>query len=335
MWRLLFSIFSTHTQREATQSGGIFIVLALGQILEFQMPSASARLSTYWKLPEQSERLAWGDAVEEAESLLSAASQEELVSDVPVGVFLSGGVDSSLVSTYAVQKSPSINSFCVDFSGWDGSEAADAKLVADCIGTVHHSCVVDRASCSFSNPEVADQFFRTWDEPLGDPAIIPTWHLSKLIRQHVTVALSGDGGDEIFAGYRWYSSVQATPRRRAAWLTETARRRFGVGRQWPRGCADEDEYFHLLHCPSFSVDELVLLFPDWAGEIAALQAGELSRGLKKKGDGPIRRWQRVDAESYLIDNNLARSGPCLDGTRPGSACAISGSSNCGVRFSSA
>lgn len=277
-----------------------------GSILEFHANAGFFRCSNYWSLPVETRPIEWSDAVDEAESLIADASQEELISDVPVGVFLSGGVDSSLVSTYAAQVSPSINSFCVDFSGWEHSEAHDARLVADAIGTTHHTCIVDQAKCSFLDPGVTKEFFDAWDEPLGDPAIIPTWHISKMIRQHVTVALSGDGGDEIFAGYRWYSAVQSTRRRQTAWTVEAARRKAGIGRSWPQGCADEFEYFHLLHCPSFSVEELALIFPDWSKEISELQGGAISRSLARQVDGPIRRWQRVDAESYLVDNNLAR-----------------------------
>jgi asparagine synthase (glutamine-hydrolysing) len=165
---------------------------------------------------------------------------------------------------------------------------------------------VDQAACRFEDPDVADIFFSAWDEPLADHAIIPTWHLSRQMRQHVTVALSGDGGDELFGGYRWYRGVQGSPRRRAAWRLEALRRRLGFGRQWPTGCADEFEFYHLLHCPSFTIDELTLLFPCWTAEIKELKAGQLSRSLCDANDGPLRRWQRVDAESYLVDNNLAR-----------------------------
>ena len=280
--------------------------LGPGEILEYQAANACSTFWKYWSLPRETQAIGWEDAVEQTESLLKEATREELVSDVPVGVFLSGGVDSSLISTYAVQNAPQINSFCVDFAGWKHSESDDATIVASHIGTVHHTCVVDQAACSFEDAEVANNFFSAWDEPLADQAIIPTWHLSRLMKQHVTVALSGDGGDELFGGYRWYMGVQGSPRRRAAWRLESLRRRLGVGRQWPTGCADEYEFFHLLHCPSFTIDELIQLFPCWTEDIKELKAGQLSRILSDANDGPLRRWQRVDAESYLVDNNLAR-----------------------------
>ncbi len=160
-----------------------------GAVLNYQVDSATVRTSKYWSLPSETQTVNWASAVDEAESLISDATREQLVSDVPVGVFLSGGIDSSLVSTYSARSSPSINSFCVDFSGWDHSEAEDARLVAESIGTTHHTCVVDQAKCSFADPEIAEKFFLTWDEPLGDPAIIPTWHISRMIRKFVTVAL--------------------------------------------------------------------------------------------------------------------------------------------------
>jgi asparagine synthase (glutamine-hydrolysing) len=277
-----------------------------GALLTYRHDSAAINISKYWALPTHTQPANWASAVDEAEALISDATKEQLVSDVPVGVFLSGGIDSSLVSTYAGKFSPSINSFCVDFSGWEHSESEDAKIVAAAVGTSHHTCIVDQAKCRFADPDIANQFFMTWDEPLGDAAIIPTWHISRMIRKFVTVALSGDGGDEIFSGYRWYSGVQGTPRRRAAWFAESIRRSMGIGRLWPHGCADEFEYFHLLHCPSFSTAELSNLFPDWHQEIGQLRGEEVTQRLISSDDGPIRRWQRVDAESYLVDNNLAR-----------------------------
>ncbi|MCA9051606.1 MAG: asparagine synthase (glutamine-hydrolyzing) [Planctomycetaceae bacterium] len=276
------------------------------QQLGYDARSHSLQCRTYWRLPEEPQQMRWPDAVAEAESLLHSAIDEQLVSDVPLGVFLSGGIDSSLVSTYAARKSPAINSFCVDFAGWDQSEAADAKIVADRIHTTHNTCIIDRDACRLDSAEAADIFFQTWDEPVGDSAIIPTWHLARLTRRHVTVALSGDGGDELFGGYRWYSAVQPVFRRRIAWMAEKLRRQMGFGRPWPTGCADQHEYYHMLHCPSFSAAELAGLFPDWSLEASRLTAGDFSRRHHRSSDGLIRRWQRVDVATYLPDNNLAR-----------------------------
>lgn len=260
----------------------------------------------YWVLPEAIHPRSLSDTIEQADALLEAAVAEELVSDVPVGVFLSGGIDSSLVTTYAAQASPHINSFCVDFPGWEGSEREDARGVADHLQTTHHVCAIDSPGSVLSHPDKAREFFHTWDEPFGDTAIVPTWQLAQLTRQHVTVALSGDGGDELFAGYNPYWQVQPTVRRQLSFLMEQLRRAWGIGREWPSGCANDCEFYQMLHCPSFSRTELTKLFPDWQHDIAEAEPGRLFGSLINRELSPLRRWQAIDMQTYLVDNNLAR-----------------------------
>lgn len=180
--------YSYTTGSQSIYSG--ILRLGPGEILEYRAADACSTIRKYWSLPKETQAIGWEEAVEQTESLLKEATCEDLVSDVPVGVFLSGGVDSSLVSTYAVQQAPQMDRFCVDFAGWEHSESDDAKSVASHIGTVHHTCVVDQAACSFEDSEVANSFF-SWDEPLADQAIIPTWHLSRLMRKHVRGVVRG------------------------------------------------------------------------------------------------------------------------------------------------
>jgi asparagine synthase (glutamine-hydrolysing) len=277
-----------------------------GNLLTFEPDNGVIRTECYWVEPEGVLSNTWDQSVEQLDQLLSQAVQEELISDVPVGVFLSGGIDSSLVSAYAAKVNPSIKSFCVDFLGWAGSEVNDSRTVASYLGTSHFTLPLQSNSCRLTNPEFSEPFFRTWDEPLGDPAIIPTWHLSRLIRKHVTVALSGDGGDELFSGYRWYQQVVPTMRRQVAWKLEKLRRKFGRGREFPNGCVDEHEYYHFLHSPSFANSELKLLFPEWQHLIDHSIPGNLTRSLMGKRYPSQREWQRCDLHSYLVDNNLAR-----------------------------
>jgi asparagine synthase (glutamine-hydrolysing) len=277
-----------------------------GHYLVHDVLSGTSTVTKYWEEPHRVKPINWSHACEELESLLSESVTEELISDVPVGVFLSGGIDSSLVSAYAVAHSPKIKSFCVDFLGWEKTEAKDAAEVATHLQTSHYSLPLQQSDCHLANPEFSEAFFKTWDEPLADPAIIPTWHLSKLIRQHVTVALSGDGGDELFAGYRWYESVIPTPRRALSWRLEQFKRLLGIGRSFPNACADEHEYYHFLHCPSFSTNELMQLFPCWEKEILSRKPGDLTRNLMQGRTSHEREWQRADLRSYLVDNNLAR-----------------------------
>ncbi len=192
--------------------------------------------------------------------MLATAVSEELVSDVPVGVFLSGGVDSSLTATYATKASPHLQSFCVDFTGWSGSEIADSRCVAEHLQTRHHACMIDQATSVFADDATSDQFFRTWDEPLGTPRLCPHGN-SRGILASTSQSPCLVTADELFAGYNAYEQVQPTPRRQLAWFLESWRRRMGIGRDWPLGCANQSEYYQLLHCPSFTRSELRLLFP--------------------------------------------------------------------------
>lgn len=295
----------TYTSGATTIWDGIFR-LPPAHILSYDARHASISRNQYWKLPSVNKAWTLEDAAGRADELLSEAVKEELMGDVPVGVFLSGGVDSSLISAYASQSSPAINSFCVDFAGWDGSETADSQSVAQHLQTRHHFCVLDRSTAGLNEQERLTDFFRTWDEPVGDPAILPTWHVSKTTREHVTVALSGDGGDELFAGYNWYRRVQSSPRREAAWFVERLRRRIGLGRAWPHGCGNEFEYYQLLHCATFSQSELQELFPDWSADFAQAAPGMLFESWSNPAAQAGRRWQIVDLHTYLVDNNLTR-----------------------------
>jgi asparagine synthase (glutamine-hydrolysing) len=137
--------------------------------------------------------------IEQLRTLLIASVRRRLVSDVPLGIFLSGGVDSATVLACAAQLRPaaSISTFTVGFTepSYDESEAAGAT--ASAFGTAHH---VSRVELERANVRAIDTLQRL-DEPLGDASLIPTHLLCQFARESVTVALSGDGGDELFAGY--------------------------------------------------------------------------------------------------------------------------------------
>lgn len=145
---------------------------------------------------------------------------QELVADVPVGCFLSGGVDSSLVAAAMRQLSGApVKTFNVAFDDPTIDESAHARAVAAHIGSEHHEIRLDAASAREIIPTLPEMY----DEPLSDMAQIPTHLVSKLARQHVKVALSGDGGDELFAGYDRYHIAERVWRR-LGWAPHGARR---------------------------------------------------------------------------------------------------------------
>jgi asparagine synthase (glutamine-hydrolysing) len=174
-----------------------------GSHLTLDLTSGQIRVSAYWRFriePDESlsddaeERLA-----EELRHLLTQAVSRRLMSDVPLGIFLSGGIDSASVLASAAQQLPpaSIRTFTVGFTEPSFDESAEARQTSDFIGSTHATEILDLQTARALIPDVLKRL----DEPLADPSLIPTYLLSRFTRRHVTVALSGDGGDELFAGY--------------------------------------------------------------------------------------------------------------------------------------
>jgi asparagine synthase (glutamine-hydrolysing) len=156
------------------------------------------RIRRYWELPVPAAGAARRPgAAAELRSLLDAAVAKRLVADVPVGIFLSGGVDSTGLTALAVRHAPRIHSFSIGFEETSFDESAHARLAADALGTEHHLQMLSGAACLDLLPQAVDQL----DEPFADPSYLPTHLLSRFVRQTVKVALAGDGGDELFAGY--------------------------------------------------------------------------------------------------------------------------------------
>ena len=176
-----------------------------GQALLCDLTEGTSRVESYWTLPlpqsPMAEASAEAEVVEQLHQLLLDSVRLRLIADVPLGILLSGGVDSSLVvAAAAAASSRPVKTFTITFPGGGRyDEAGYARIVAKHFGTEHHELPLDGQDWSS-----LEFIARHLDEPLGDPSILPTYALSKLIRQHVTVALGGDGGDELFGGYLWY-----------------------------------------------------------------------------------------------------------------------------------
>ncbi len=154
------------------------------------------------------------EAAEALEAYLTQAVADRLVSDVPLGVFLSGGIDSSTVAAL-MRKAASgpVRTFSIGFSEADYDEAVDARAVARHLGTEHHELILEPADALAVIPDLP----RFYDEPFADSSQIPTYLVSRMARQHVTVCLSGDGGDEIFGGYNRYLWCDAVWHRTGHW----------------------------------------------------------------------------------------------------------------------
>jgi asparagine synthase (glutamine-hydrolysing) len=147
---------------------------------------------------------------EEIRATLERAVQRRLMSDVPLGVFLSGGIDSSAIAALAAKHVPAgqLNTFAIGFNEPSFDESAHARFVAERLGTRHREEILDLDKSVALLPEIISKL----DEPLGDGSLLPTYLLSRFTRQHVTVALGGDGGDELFAGYDPFRALQKAER---------------------------------------------------------------------------------------------------------------------------
>lgn len=178
--------------------------LAPGSYWHVSLGGATTRIQRGCYLPEVAynsdlARLSESEALAELDRRLSAAVERRLMADVPLGIFLSGGIDSSLVAWYAARHRPAsqLDTFSIGFEDKSFDESAHARTVAAHLGTRHHERRFDPKACLDLAPELLARI----DQPLADASILPTWFLCGFAREQVTVALGGDGGDEWFLGY--------------------------------------------------------------------------------------------------------------------------------------
>jgi len=206
-WDALGHVFTFLTTPEADSIVQGVRKLEPGTILTAS--KQGVRLSRYWRLewaPDYGRSEA--ELMEELRARLEESVRLHMVSDVPLGAFLSGGIDSSSVVATMARLSPRpVKTFSIGFVEEDYNELGYARLVARAFGTEHHELVLEPDVLS-----VLEDLAWHLDEPFGDPSAIPTYMVSKLAAEHVTVVLSGDGGDELFAGYDRYR-VEARERR--------------------------------------------------------------------------------------------------------------------------
>src|SRR4051812_2091223 len=193
--------------------------------LIFDVRQGTIKTWRYWRLPQEpadnGDTAGDDELVDELEALLVDAVRRQMVADVPVGVLLSGGVDSSLITAMAVRTSSRVKTFTVGFENHGSyDESAYARMVADHFGTEH----VELQASSI-DPDLLVRLAHQFDEPIIDSSMVPTHLVSALVRQHCTVALGGDGGDELFGGYETH--------RRAIW----AQAKIGSVPLWARKLA--------------------------------------------------------------------------------------------------
>jgi len=274
-------------------------------------------VEAFWSLQFRPERLSEEEASERLDGLLRQSIRQHLVSDVPLGVWLSGGVDSSTIVHYAAtESSQRLKTFSVSFKGRSFDESRYFRTIAEQYDTDHQEFDLSRQQNDLE--DVIRQFAEYADEPCGDSSSLPVWYLSKLSREHVTVTLSGEGADELFGGYLTFQAdrmarlarVVPAPMRRSLlalahqWLpvsedkisSEYMAKRFLEGTLLPpfeahcywNGAFSEPQQKELL---TFELD------PAWG--VAALADG--ARAL-----GKLNRFLWFDQRYYLADDILAK-----------------------------
>ncbi len=278
--------------------------------MEFDLASGEARVWRYWSLPDYAP-VEGDDAglLDELESLLEDAVGRQLVADVPVGVLLSGGVDSSLITAMAVRNAAKVRTFTIGFAGAGKlNEIEHARLIADHFGTEQTELMAEPSVVELL-PKLVAQF----DEPMVDSSMFPTFMVSQLVREHCTVALGGDGGDELFGGYEHYSRLLAL-RQRAGWIPRPLRSIAGSaaetllpmgfrGRNWLKGLdVDFDRGLPLIASYFDAPSRRKLM----AGHAHPIVAEQIYRDrIPQEGD-LLQRATRMDFNDYLAEDILVK-----------------------------
>ena len=206
-----FSYLFDHgfTRRDKSIFKNIYKLKA-GHSLTFNIQDRDYEIHNYWSLPKKineyyinKSHVSESDLLLELENHMEQAVQSQLDADVPIGIMLSGGLDSSLITAFASRFKEKINTFTVSFSGHGlFDETSHAKLIADAFQTNHHELEAQAI-----NPKIIEDLTYYYDDPMFDPSMIPTYLVSEAISKNFKVALSGDGGDELFGGYNHYSKL--------------------------------------------------------------------------------------------------------------------------------
>jgi asparagine synthase (glutamine-hydrolysing) len=283
--------------------------------------STGIREIPYWDIRfDQVESLSetqWCDAFLEE---YRTAVKLRLVSDVPLGAFLSGGVDSSSVVSLMNDFQPPVTTCSIGFTESAYDEAADARTFAASLGANHFEQIVQPHAI-----DLVSKLAWHYDEPFGDSSAIPTYYVSKIARQHVTVVLSGDGGDESFAGYRRYKFTLWEDSLRSKVPAPLRRAVFGpLGRAYPKlGWAPRvfrakntleslarspiDGYFYGISCcpPPLKRE---LLSPDVWKSLGGYDSADVLRYHYDRATttDPLSRIQYVDMKTYLVDDILVK-----------------------------
>ena len=271
--------------------------------------SGKVSVDRYWQLPASVDRkMPKAEAVQRLRRLLLDSVRLRMISDVPLGAFLSGGVDSSITVALMAQASREpVKTFFIDFDECGFSEREYARAVAKRYRTEHHELTVKPQAL-----EILDRVISQFDEPFGDSSAIPTFYVSELTRRYVTVALSGDGGDESFGGYRRYrvilnrreQPVVRTLLRYPARILHGVLPRRAPGRRYFRSLGISNAEYYALATRELEAREL--LSRDFLKQVEKSVLADLGETDWPSNGDPLLPYSRFDLKWYLPDDILTK-----------------------------
>jgi asparagine synthase (glutamine-hydrolysing) len=289
------------------------------------MTDGTARLEEYWDLPmpaPASRAPSDAEAADRVRALVTAAVQRRLIADVPLGAFLSGGLDSSIVVGLMshLLREP-VRTFSIGFStDRRFDETAYARLVAQRFGTLHTEFIVEPSSVG-----LLESLVWHFDGPFADSSAVPTYLLSRLTRQHVTVALNGDGGDELFAGYLRFAAARLSERV-PLWLRHGARSALGLFPEWGHHASPlrrlkkfaasaslplADRFTRWVSVFYDDLPNLLEPGPRGGGRSRPSALALLDPHLQQcAAASPLARLLYVNAKTYLLDDLLVKMDRC-------------------------
>jgi asparagine synthase (glutamine-hydrolysing) len=261
--------------------------LPAGHLMEFRQ--GEVKIRQYWDLPKYGTHPPIGEdeCLDELEKRLEEAVRIRLIADVPLGALLSGGVDSSIIVALMARTSTKpVKTFSIGFRAEQFNESEYARLVAERFGTEHHELILEP-----DLEETLTYLSGLMEEPFGDSSMLPTYYVCRMARRHVTVALSGDGGDELFAGYDRYQVAMEQSKFDSLlrWLGPMYRDRihglvpagmYGKNRAWNATLNERDRYLDGLSFFPALHRERGLFTPEFLESAARLP-------------NPLQEWQRI------------------------------------------
>jgi asparagine synthase (glutamine-hydrolysing) len=282
--------------------------LAVGHCMTVRMGEPHVKVEAYWVPRFDAVMPKRGVSDEELDEVLRDSVRRHLVADVPFGAFLSGGVDSSLIVSYMAELLPNaVKTFSIGFDDPGVSELGEARKVAERFSTDHHEEVIHVDALGIL-PDVVNHY----GEPFGDQSAIPTWYVSRLARRFVPMVLSGDGGDELFAGYGTYGLWLARMRKLMPSDNRMRERALKLARRvWPSrystpGSPAVDPQNWLDFVGRFRREEREKLWRPEHRFVADKPDAILAAILERTDIDDVRRVQNVDLSMFLPSDILTK-----------------------------